>query len=419
MIRAAVHMPDDQSRDAIRKQDSPDVLAGRIVIALEDPSMRPQIGRILFKAGFWNIQYVTSSAEALRVLREAASPDLLILDVRMSGLDGLELCRLFREQNKLARLPILILSDADNVDEQGRIFGCGASDYVRKPINPPELVARTYRLIADSQKLKRLSDYWRTTRQELQAVRQRQHRLYPTERECDEIGRRYGMSIQAFVKTWADLGGDMIGLKPLDEARLGFFSLDVSGHGLCAAIETFRVHAMIQRLWKSDLSPDGVLDRLNTELAPAFEVGTFITMLCGEFDIRKRAVTYASAAHPSPVLVSNSPEIRVRLCESDGPLLGIDAASTFEAHTLAFGPNDSFLTYSDALIETKDSQGTRLWEGGLKQQIEKYVSDGGDGRYLPALMKDFRKTRAMHLKDDISFLGFRNLGDGSPAPSPF
>ena len=103
----------------------------------------------LEKAGF-QCQEGTDGAIALRLVREH-HPDLLILDLMLPGMDGLEICRHLRQDAATARLPILMLTaKAEEVD---RVVGLevGADDYVVKPFSPRELVARVRAILRRAQ----------------------------------------------------------------------------------------------------------------------------------------------------------------------------------------------------------------------------------------------------------------------------
>jgi phosphate regulon transcriptional regulator PhoB len=115
----------------------------------------------LEKSGFQCLEGMDGST-ALRLVREH-HPDLLILDLMLPGMDGLEICRLLRQDTTTARLPILMLTaKAEEVD---RVVGLevGADDYVVKPFSPRELVARVRAILRRAQKpadlsLKRLGE---------------------------------------------------------------------------------------------------------------------------------------------------------------------------------------------------------------------------------------------------------------------
>jgi two-component system phosphate regulon response regulator PhoB len=103
----------------------------------------------LEKAGFQCLEGMDGTT-ALRLVREH-HPDLLILDLMLPGLDGLEICRQLRQDAATARLPILMLTaKAEEVD---RVVGLevGADDYVVKPFSPRELVARVKAILRRAQ----------------------------------------------------------------------------------------------------------------------------------------------------------------------------------------------------------------------------------------------------------------------------
>ena len=112
-----------------------------ILVVDDDPHIRDLLSFALRKAGMTVAE--AGDGEAALAMVEAAMPDLMILDINMPRLDGLDLCRRLRGAGgDKARLPILFLSSRD--DEVDRIVGIeiGGDDYVVKPFSPREVVAR-------------------------------------------------------------------------------------------------------------------------------------------------------------------------------------------------------------------------------------------------------------------------------------
>ncbi|MCI0371993.1 MAG: response regulator [candidate division NC10 bacterium] len=115
-------------------------MATRVLIVDDEKDIVELVRYHLEKEGFQCLQ-AADGGTALRLTRQHR-PDLLILDLMLPGLDGLEVCRLLRQDPATARLPILMLTaKAEEVD---RVVGLevGADDYVVKPFSPRELVAR-------------------------------------------------------------------------------------------------------------------------------------------------------------------------------------------------------------------------------------------------------------------------------------
>jgi two-component system phosphate regulon response regulator PhoB len=109
----------------------------------------------LEKAGFQSAEGM-DGASALRLIREH-HPDLVILDLMLPGMDGLEICRQLRQDATTARMPILMLTaKAEEVD---RVVGLevGADDYVVKPFSPRELIARVRAILRRAQEPSELS----------------------------------------------------------------------------------------------------------------------------------------------------------------------------------------------------------------------------------------------------------------------
>ena len=112
----------------------------RILVVEDDQDIAELVQRYLSKAGF-TAERVASGREALDVIG-VKSPDLLVLDLMLPHLDGLEICRRVRADDKTAHIPIIMLTA--RADESERIVGLeiGANDYVVKPFFVRELIAR-------------------------------------------------------------------------------------------------------------------------------------------------------------------------------------------------------------------------------------------------------------------------------------
>src|SRR6202163_3053245 len=117
----------------------------RIMVVEDDRDIGELVCRYLEKASF-TADLVSSGRDAVAAL-EAGAPDLLILDLMLPHVDGLEICRLVRATHKTAAIPIIMLTA--RAEESERIVGLeiGADDYIAKPFSPNELVARVRALL--------------------------------------------------------------------------------------------------------------------------------------------------------------------------------------------------------------------------------------------------------------------------------
>ena len=117
----------------------------RIVVADDDPIVVKFLSAVFQDEGY-EVRTAEDGEKALQVIKEA-KPDLVILDLVMPYHDGFEVCQQIRAAAETARVPVIILSMKEKEQDALRAFEVGADDYVRKPFNALELVARARKLM--------------------------------------------------------------------------------------------------------------------------------------------------------------------------------------------------------------------------------------------------------------------------------
>src|SRR3954467_5441243 len=125
-------------------------MSTRILIVEDDPDIADLVARYLDKAGFVT-ERAANGRDALTALA-ARPPDLMVLDLMLPHVDGLEVCRQVRANPQSAAIPIIMLTA--RAEESERIVGLelGADDYLAKPFSPNELVARVRALLRRAQR---------------------------------------------------------------------------------------------------------------------------------------------------------------------------------------------------------------------------------------------------------------------------
>jgi DNA-binding response OmpR family regulator len=117
----------------------------RVLVAEDDPDIASLLGHYLQKAGFAPSVVATGRDVLPSVSREP--PDLIVLDLMLPGMDGLEVCRRLRRDPDTSAIPIIMLTAKG--EESDRIVGLeiGADDYITKPFSPNEVIARVRALL--------------------------------------------------------------------------------------------------------------------------------------------------------------------------------------------------------------------------------------------------------------------------------
>src|SRR5438309_11425065 len=125
-------------------------MATRILIVEDDPDIAELVARYLEKAAF-ETDRAASGRDALQMIA-VNPPALVVLDLMLPHVDGLEICRRLRSDQKTAAIPLIMLTA--RAEESERIVGLelGADDYLAKPFSPNELVARVRALLRRTQR---------------------------------------------------------------------------------------------------------------------------------------------------------------------------------------------------------------------------------------------------------------------------
>ena len=346
--------------------DLPGLGDGKVLIVEDNRFNRDLVAGVLQMAGIGEIAFAVNGAEGLAMV-ESFEPDLVILDLMMPVMDGHEFLRRLKQDPAHLDLPVLITTAISEQQTRNAAFDGGAVDYIEKPIDRRELVARVAVHLKSRLLLGRLQRYHDRLELDLATARSMQEALLPSPRRIAEVKARYGLTVNSLFVPSAELGGDLWGLVPIDDRHVAAFAADFTGHGVAASINTFRLHVLIDRLGIGT-DPAAFLGRLNAELLPILTRGHFATMVVAIFDRTDGSVAVASAGGPTPILGGGGRGLR-RL-PLDAPALGITPTATYISHRVAFPPSSFLLLYSDAMIETCDPAGTQLGESGLDRLVE-------------------------------------------------
>lgn len=187
------------------------------------------------------------------------------------------------------------------------------------------------------------------------------------------------------------LGGDSLNIFRLNENHAGFYLLDVSGHGIAAALMSVAVSHFLspfsslsflrEGTANSVASPADVIGRLNQQFASHPEIRQFFTIVYGVINTATNELAYASAGHPPCIVLSESGE---RFLNSTGLPVGVDANAAYDMHLMQLRPGERLYLYSDGVVEAASER-----EG-----------DFGEER----LLKSLRASMALSLPESLDRL---------------
>jgi phosphoserine phosphatase RsbU/P len=334
--------------------DAEPILDARILIVDDSAVTRATIVAHLRAAGFRDLVQANDGVEGLQKARDH-HPELIITDLVMPNMDGFELCRRLRAEPDFAQVPILVETALERPEQWVDVFEAGASDLICKPLNVREFIGRTRVHLERGRLIERLSEYQRRMSQELYQARIVQEMLLPTDQTIKQMQTRYPLQVASHYEASIGIGGDFWGIDAIDADRCRIYCTDFAGHGVTAALNTFRLHAFISREAQTTAGPSEWLTRLNSFLCDVLPVGQYATMFCGVIDFRSGTLQYAAACAPPPMVLSAGHASTFQAMEGAGVPLGMMADSQYDSHSVAFPPGSVLFVYSDALIETPDA----------------------------------------------------------------
>ena len=371
----------------------------RVLIVDDNEFNRKSLSMLLLRSGIRNLEFAVDGVDGL-AKADSFRPDLILLDVAMPKMDGLEMCRRLRASPRHSDLPILFQTALDSDEEQVACFTAGGNDFISKPIKPGECVARVRHQLERRKLFNDLTAYRERVQKELQHAHAMQMSLLPEPRKVAEIGAAHGLGISSHFETSSELGGDLWSVFELDEHRVGLLIVDFAGHGITAAINTFRLHTLFERIPARDLEPAEWLSELNASLKDVLPTGQFATAFYCVLDKRTNVLSFAGAGAPNPILCVDG---ELTLLDSAGMLLGISRRAKYRTQEVLLPPGGFLVLYSDALIECRDAEGVAFGQDAVMETVRTIVARR-PADPVQALLQPFLARISRPLRDDLTLI---------------
>jgi serine phosphatase RsbU (regulator of sigma subunit) len=338
----------------------------RVLVIDDTEEVRRAVMLYLRQMGF-----ETSGAEdGLAGLEEVerAAPDLVMCDLRMPRMDGLQF--LAKVHAKHPDLPVVVMSGAGLVRDAVGALRLGAWDYIEKPFGAMEVIEHAVKraleradLLAENRRyresLERVNRELRATLRLLtddeDAGRQIQARMLPRNHQ------RFGpFEFTREVVPSAYLSGDFIDAFAIDDRHWGFYLADVAGHGVSSALVTVLLRTFVQRHVAEHvrtgaglvLSPARLLDRLNEEMTRE-DLEKHVTIFYGVVELgaggEPSTLLYANAGHfPWPLLFDGTTTVEI---EQPGVPVGLMPTTRYREQRIDLPSTVVLSVFSDGLLE--------------------------------------------------------------------
>ena len=376
----------------------------QILVVDDDKYIRQIMKRYLQKEGFC-LEIATNGREAIEIL-ESFRPGVVISDWMMPEVDGIDLCRWVRQQEDLNGVYFILLTSKDRVEDKTLGLDAGADDYVTKPFQGAELIARVRSGLRLQRMQQELSAAYRTLDEEFRVVADLQRSMLPS--PLPEVN---GWAFASHYSPSLRAGGDYFDFIRLSEIHMGILVADVSGHGAAASM-IMAITRVVMRAFVQDLlSPGGALTVVNDVLVEHVPTDQFATAFYGILNLRTNKMVYSSAGHNPPLLFRGESEEVAEIKNTGGIPLKILPHVRYEEGEILVNPGDQLFLYTDGLTEAFNPDHDMFGQEALEDLVKRF-GQKHPGELLKEILRSvhsFVRNEPFH--DDVTMVSILRKTD--------
>jgi sigma-B regulation protein RsbU (phosphoserine phosphatase) len=396
--------------------------AARRVLVVDDSRAQRRILASYLRQWGYAVEEAASGGEAIAICRRDL-PDLVVSDWMMPGMSGPEFCRAIRDLGAESYVYFILLTSKSGKEEIALGLDAGADDFLTKPVSAAELRARMaagMRILDMEHELIAKNRLVRATLDELQALYDSLDSDLVEAKKLQQslLSERYRdlgpAEVSLMLHSAGHVGGDLVGMFPISEARIGLYGLDVSGHGISSALMTARLAGYLSatvpghNLALQEIAPGrfaarppaATVARLNDVFLSDLETEHYFTIALADVDLATGRVILAQAGHPHPAV--QRADGSVEFVGEGGLPVGLIDGARFDQVEFTLAPGDRLLILSDGVTECAAPDGRMLDECGLAAILRHLRQTRG-----PALLESLMWKLSDHagearFADDIS-----------------
>jgi sigma-B regulation protein RsbU (phosphoserine phosphatase) len=376
-------------------QEQPPAASDQILVVDDTPANLRLLSQILQEHGY-RVRAVTNGPRALESA-QASPPSLVLLDIRMPGMSGFEVCERLKADARTRDVPVIFISALDAVEDKVRAFHMGGVDYITKPFQIGEVLARTETHLALRRLQEQLRERNRRYERELALAGQIQASFLPPVPDIP------GWQIAARLTPSRETSGDFYDFVPLPGGRWGIVVGDVADKGAGAALFMALSWSLIRTYLVEHLSaPARALELVNRRILQDTLTTEFVTAFLGVLDPATSTLAYGNAGHCPALLVRAGGD--ATWLARTGMALGVVEESAWDERRVSFQAGDLLALYTDGVTEALGPQGELFRPQRLQSAVLQYMR-AGPVEILERVLADVRAfTQDTRLQDDIALI---------------
>jgi len=384
------------------------------ILVIEDASMlRRLLKKSLQIQGF----EVVEAEDGESGLRQAqmVRPTLIISDLHLPGISGIEVCRQVKTNPSIASTFFILLTADSSPEKQDLAREAGADAFLSKPLKIEELGARLEAWV----RLRGLKG-WIQSRHDFQEERKMAQALRFQQRILEAELQEAATYVRSILPKPCStpiaidfqflpskyLGGDCFDYYWLNADQFVIYLLDVSGHGLGAALFSVSVQSVLRSQSLPQVcfdQPDQVLSALNSRFQSSEDNVRYFTIWYGVYQVSTRELVYASAGHPPALLRSLNAETPLQYLKARGKPIGLLPETQFKNSRQTITEASVLYLFSDGVYEFS-------LESGKTWKIEEFIQlvTGNPGQTAMSTEQIIQKVKTKigsgEFEDDCSLI---------------
>lgn len=325
------------------------------VLIIDDESINVMVLKgMLQAAGFVTLSAMDGPRG--RTVAAAEHPDIILLDIMMPGENGFDTCRQLKQDPGTTDIPIIFISALSDVDNKVRGLEAGAVDYITKPFEKAEVMARirlhlklklAHRAIIEEQAAR------------LRQITEAQQSILVQPEDFPEA--RFAIRYEPILEA----GGDFYDVFPAGSKSFCYFVADISGHDLGASFVTSSLKALVHQNSGPLYTPTETMKNINSVLKTILRDGKYLTAQACYLNRGLSQVTVVNAGHAPVIYVNTAGE--ASFLQAEGDILGAFDTICLEPLVQRVQKGDRLFLFTDGLTERfgADRQGRLCGEEAL------------------------------------------------------
>ena len=351
---------------------SPRPEPGADILVVDDtPANLRLLSQTLTEAGY-QVRAATSGTRGLESAL-AVPPNLVMLDIRMPGMDGFEVCRKLKDCDLTRDVPVIFISAVDELEEKVHAFRAGGVDYITKPFQSEEVLARVETHLSLRRLQLSLEATNRRLARELALAGKVQASFLPR-----TLPKRAGWTFGAYLRPARETSGDFYDVLSLPNGRVGLLIADVVDKGVPAALLMAMSWSLIcSHIDQNPDNPGQAFSFVNSSLHSHLGGEQFVTAFLGILDTETGQIACTNAGQMPPFLLVSQTEDPVEIPTAGLPL-GVEPGGKWPPTQHQLDVGEAILLYTDGLTDARDSKGRAYGRARLRKNASTCLGQSAD-----------------------------------------